>query len=206
MNPALEYLIHSDLVKEWFTIPCSIFLQKKETGDKLVVTISEEFKPSERYSVKHWNIARCGNEQALPSMVEHLVHKEEVFTSKNTILSDCRLIHYEQESIQSHHNSFKSPMSELLYEYFYNSSVNSHRHTLKRLNWLWARFVRIYAPSLVATSYVNSTYCSEIEMAQDQREIVFKLMKKEWQYWLKWEQHLMLAPAELIFYKEYLKN
>lgn len=206
MNPALEYLIHSEIVKEWFATPCSIFLQRKENGDKLVVTITDEFKPNDRYSVKHWNIAGCGCEQALPSMVEYSIPKKEVFTSQSTILRGCRLIRYEQESIQSHHNSFKSPMSGLLYEYFYNGSVDSSRHKLKRLNWLWARFVRIYAPSLVATTYINAAYRSEAEMAQDQREIVFRLMKREWQYWLKWEHHLLLTPGELIFYKEYLNN
>lgn len=206
MNPALEYLIHSDLIKEWFSPPCSIFLQRKETGNKLVVTIAEEFKPSERYSVKHWNITDCEDQQALPSMVEYCVPKKEIFRHPTIIVPGCRLIRYEQESIRSHHNTFKSPMSVELYGYFFDNSLQSHRHQTKRLNWLWARFVRIYTPSLVTATYIPMSYRSEAEIAADQRDIVSSLMKKEWQFWLKWQQHMLLTPAELIFYKEYLNG
>lgn len=204
MNPALDYLIHSDLVKEWFSTPCSIFLQRKENGDKLVVTIADEFKPSNKYSIKHWNIAKCEDQQALPSMMEYSIPKEEIFRHPYVVIPDCRLIRYEQESIRSHHNSYKSPMSAELYGFFFDNSLQSYRHQNKRLNWLWARFVRIYAPSLVTSTYVSSLYRSEAEVADDQRDIVGKLMKKEWQYWLKWQQYMLLTPAELIFHKEYL--
>lgn len=204
MNPALEYLIHSDLIKEWFSTPCSIFLQKKETGDKLVVTIGNEFKPSESYSIKHWNIANCDCTQALPSMLAYSVPKKEIFSHLHVIIPGYRLIRYEQESIRSHHNSFRSPMSVELYSYFFDNSLHSHRHLQKRLNWLWARFIRIYLPSLAATTY--SVYRSEAEIAENQREIVSNFMKKEWQYWKKWQQYMLLSPAEVMFYKEYSKE
>jgi len=207
MNPALEYLIHSGIIKEWFSLPCSIFLQKKETWDKLVVTITNEFKPSDKYSVKHWNITDCNNQQGLPSMIEYCVPKKEINRHPAIVVPGCRLIHYEQESINSDHNSPKSPMSVELYRYFFDNCLPSNKHQIKRLNWLWTRFIHIYMPSLISVmNNSNNCYISEFEIAENQRNIVNRFMKKEWQIWLKWQKYMLLSPAEIIFYKEYLLN
>ena len=206
MTPAIEYLIRTDLIKEWLVVPSSLFLC--ENGNdyrKVVVTICEEFKPSDHYSVKHWHLNQCSKEQALPFMTECRVEKSNVFNHPATILSNHSLLSYRQESINSDHNSFRQPMSRELYSHYYESAVESTLHTKKRLNWLWNEFIRVYAPNLLTyESYIFSAYRSDAILADEQRILFCKYMKRQWKFWLMWQKHLLLAPGELVFYKEYL--
>ena len=205
MTPAIEYLIRTDLIKEWFVAPCSLFLFANGDGQKMVVTICEEFKPSDCYSIKHWHIHKCTDEQALPFMDEYRVPKNLIFKSPKTILANHTLLSYRQESIVSEHNSFRHPMSAELYGYYYENTLESTLHTKKQLNWLWKQFVSIYAPNLSACqNYIHSVYRSEASLADEQRDLVCKYMKRQWKFWLMWRKHLLLNPGELVFYKEYL--
>jgi len=205
MTPAIEYLIRTDLIKEWLVVPCSIFLCNRSDYQKVVVTIAEEFKPSDHYSVKHWHLNRCSEEQALPFMDECRVSKDLVFNHSATILPNHLLLTYHQESIASHHNSFRQPMSPELYDYYFENTTESTLHTKKRLNWLWREFVRTYAPQLSSCQgYISNVYRSDASLADEQRNLVCKYMKRQWKFWLMWQKHLLLAPGELVFYKEYL--
>jgi hypothetical protein len=205
MTPALEYLIRSGLIRQWFSLPCSLFLFQKETFSKLVITINEEFKPSDFYSVKHWHVDLCEPESALPAMTEYRVPKDRVFDDSAIIVPTHKLVRYQQDSVPSHHNSYKSPMSLELYGHFFDHMMTSFRHQNKRTNWLWSRFVRIYAPDLCdTTTYISSAFRSEAEIAEDQRDLVSKHLKKQWQYWQLWQSYMLQNPGELIFYKEYL--
>ena len=206
MTPALEYLIRTDLIKEWFTVPCSLCLRKPDELQELVVTISEEFKPSDHYSVKHWHIGNYSDvQQALPYMTEYRVPKAEVFTHPATILPGYELLQYHQESIASQHNCYNKPMSPELYGYFYENAAESTLHLKKRMNWLWDQFVLNHAPNLCACSnYISSVFRSEASLADEQRDLICKYMKRQWKFWLMWQKHLLLNPGELVFYKEYL--
>jgi hypothetical protein len=205
MTPALEYLIRTELIKEWLTVPCSLFLLHDEDDQKkMVVTINEEFKPSNHYSVKHWKIGLCSPEQALPFMNEFRIAKDMVFNHPAVVLEGYDLLRYQQESIASYHNTYRQPMSPELYGHYYEHTTDSLLHTKKRTNWLWSQFVHIYAPDLSAYShYISSMFRSEASLADEQRDLVCKYMKKQWRYWLMWQKHLLLSPGELIFYKEY---
>lgn len=203
MTPAIEYLIRTELIKEWLAIPCSLFLWDNERR-KVVVTIGEEFKPSDHYSVKHWQVGLCSSEQALPFMSEYRVSKAAVFTHSATVVPGHELLKYQQESIGSYHNTYRQPMSPELYEYYYENAMESLPHTKKRTNWLWGQFVLIYAPDLSAYShYISSAFRSEASLADEQRDLLSKYMKKEWRYWQMWQKHLLISPGELIFCKEY---
>lgn len=204
MTPALEYLIRTDLVKEWLTIPCSLFLYEEESFRKKVVTVSEEFKPSGFYSVKHWNVADCSPEQALPHMDEFRVPKERLFSDQAVVLPDHRLMTYRYTPVPHHYNSYKKPMTRELYAHFYDSLLDSLAHFTHRQNWLWNQFVRIYAPDLCSYgNYIPPVFRSDAEVAEDQRELTSRFLKRQWQYWTAWKNYLFHAPGELVFYKEY---
>jgi len=206
MTPALEYLIRTDLIKEWLVVPSSLFLYTNgDDYQKVVVTICEEFKPSDHYSIKHWHLSQCSEEQALPFMTECRIEKNRVFNHPATILPNHSLLSYHQESISSHHNSFRQPMSPELYGYYYENTTESTLHTKRRINWLWKQFVRIYTPHLSSCQgYISSVYRSEASLADEQRDLICKYMKRQWKFWLMWRKYLLLAPGELVFYKEYL--
>lgn len=198
MTPALDYLINSEIIRNWIELPCSLFLQNREMPEqRLIITIDEEFKKSNYYSVKHWKINECTDEQALPPMNEYRVLKKQVFKNKSVILNDYRSISYRQESIDSHYNNFRQPMSRELYFYYYEISHDSSLHKKKRINWLWYCFVKIYVPQLYSP-YSLST-------PEEQMQLVNTYMKRQWKFWTMWKKHLLLFPGELVFAKEYEK-
>jgi hypothetical protein len=206
MTPAIEYLIRTDLIKEWLVIPCSLFLYTNgDNYQKVIITICEELNKTNNYSVKHWHLNRCSNEQALPFMMEYSVPKDLIFNHPATILPNHNLLSYYQESIASHHNSFRQSMSYELYDYYFENTLESTLHTKKRLNWLWKQFVSIYASNLCTyQNYITSVYRSEASLADEQRNLICKYMKRQWNFWLMWQKYLLLNSGELVFYKEYL--
>jgi len=207
MNLGLEYLIRSGLIKSWLSVPCSLFLTEYDTDNRLVVTIGEEFKPSEFFSVKHWHISNCQPEQALPSITEGRVPKADIFSHPMVIVPGHRLFRYHLESIPVGYNHYSHPMSNEVYDFFFDASVNSLAHRRKKHDWLWERFLHIYVPNLLSlTRYINSAYRSDAEIAEDQRQLVQEYYPAVWAYWEKWTKymlHLDSTPGELIFSKEY---
>ena len=203
MNLAIDYLIRTNLIKGWLDIPVSLFLNKRN-GNKFVLTISEEFKKSDFYSVKHWNIENCSEEQSLPSMISFSIPKSEIFSSPAIILPEYSLLEYKSECIISHLNEYNRPMYRELYNHFYEQIINGRTNKKTRINWLWKQFIRVYSINLYSREhYISSVYCSEDDLANAQRNIVCSHMKKEWQCWELWQKYMLLNPGELIFYKEY---
>jgi hypothetical protein len=203
MTPALNYLIRTNLIKDWFSPPCSLFLYK-ENYEKFVITISEEFKPSSKFSVKHWRVGQCNSEQALPSMNEFCVPKDMIYRHPAVFVAGCRLISWEHP-IKTEHNSFKSPMMPSLYYNFFDFSIENQKEL--RMNWLWDKFVRIYAPDICILYNESDKYSwpypSRNEIIEKQRNAVCLRKKREWKYWILWQQHMLLNPAEFVFHKEY---
>lgn len=202
MTPAIEYLIRTDLIKELLVIPCSLFLTSNNKN--IVVTIEEEFKNSNFYSIKHWQISSCYKEQALPFMEEFKVLKKDIFQHKGIILDKYNLLAYKQESISSYNNGRHAPMSSDLYKYYYENTTNSTFHNKVRINWLWKQFVCIYASHLCKQTNYILTYHSDTGIADEQRKHVCKYMKRQWKFWIMWQKYMLLNSGELFFYKEYL--
>lgn len=204
MNPASEYLIRKNIAKELLQIPCSLFLFHKEDLSKLVITISEEFKKSEYYSVKHWNLECCSSSQALPPMTEFRVVKNKIFSDERVILKSYSTIGYQYDDIPSEENSFRQPMSKELYSFYFLHTLEGMKHDRVKSAWLWNHFVRIYLPKLHQSNLNLSRFSlNKNTTDEDQRRLVSEYMKKEWKYWKLWQNFMLLNSAEFCFIKEY---
>ena len=199
MNLAIDYLIRTNLIKNWFNVPCSLFLNNKD-GTKLVVTINEEIN---YYSIKHWDIL-YPTKESLPPMIDFLIPKNQIFTSPLVILPNYSLLEHKNEYISSYLNEYNHPMSRELYNHFYEQIINGKLNKRTRMNWLWKQFIRVHSINLYSREhYISSVYCSEDDIINEQRNLVCSNMKEEWQCWELWQKNMLLDPAELIFYKEY---
>jgi hypothetical protein len=208
MQLALEYLIRTGLVREWFKVPCSLFLNEHGTFSKLAITITEEFKPSEFYSVKHWHVGSCKNHQALPSFTEHRVPKSDVFTHPSVIIPNHSLLPYFVSPIPSTSNSYNHPMLAEIYNHYYDNFLESKKHRELKINWLWREVVLTYIPTLLHGNYIDS-YNTEAENAAGQRQFIGYTHPEIWQCWGKWVKYILFldgVPAELIFYGEFCKQ
>lgn len=206
MTPATEYLLRTNSVRNWFETPCSLFLTERQNRSVIVVSISDEFKPSDFYSVKHWKIGTCQKDQALPSMEEHRVKKTELFQSPKVILTDHKILPYQISAVPCRYNCFVGggPMSRQRYEYYMEGNDLLHQRT--RMDWLWKQFATTYNPDLFSISYIlrtGSLFRSDASIAEDQRDLFSRFMKKEWKYWKLWQKNMLLNPGEFVFQKEY---
>lgn len=209
MYLAIEYLVRKGIVREWFTVPCSLFLT--ETFNKKVVTISEEFKPSTFYCVKHWHVRSCNRNQAVPSFTEFRVPKAEVFSHQAVVLKDHRLMPYFVSPIPFSENSYNHPMMDDIYQFFYNHYLDSYKHRENKVNWLWGEFMQTYLPQFCGKSNYIPLYKSDAEIASDQRNFVATQHPEMWQCWVKWCKYMLhledgSVPGELVFMGEYRKR
>lgn len=203
MNLAIEYLTRTNLIKDWLEIPISLFLYNKEIKEKVVITINEELEKSDYYCVKKWKIDDCDH-CSLPPIIESRVLKKDLYTSPNIILPGYSLLAHHDQFVFTYKNSYKQPMSYELYNHFCDQIVNGIINNRTRMNWLWRQFIRVNSINLYSREYyISSVYCSEDDLANEQRNIVCKNMKKEWECWRLWQESLLLNPGELFFYKEY---
>ena len=199
MNPALEYVTRTNLIKSWFKPPCSIFLENDES--KVIVTIC---KCKSSYKIRNWTLADCNKNDLLPKHKEYVIEKSEIYSHPNVVIKNYRPIFYKSQSIPTSYNSYRSPMSADIYEHFFDNAINGFNHQKARKLWLWQQFLKIYLPELCALQGYISEYGSESDIVIEQMELVKKYFQTIWLNWIKWENYFLIPmPGELIFSKEY---
>lgn len=212
MTPAFEYLIRKELIKTWFELPWSLYLTEYSTGEKLVVTIEEEFQQSDHYSVKHWQISKCLAENYLPNIQENRVKKDKIFSNPNVILDNYQIFNWKDKSFNIKLNSNGRAASLETYLLHLEDTLNISYNFDLRKNWLWNIFVKIYTPNLrspynyidlFSTTQNCSVLKQTIDECEKQRFYIQKNMKKYWKLWNLWQKHMLLQPGELVFLKEY---
>lgn len=212
MNPAIQYLTRTNLIRSWFDTPCSILLENSTS--QLIVTINKE-KNSRNpsfidgiaggsFRVKNWFLVNCDKECILPPFEESTVSEADLFSHPSIIVKDYKPFFKRTQTVPSHYNTIRGPMSEELYSLFFDNTINGVIHQKCRKIWLWRKFVWIYLPELSALQTYISEYGSEADFVENQMDIVEYHFQKIWQSWKKWEIYFLSpVPGEIIFGKEY---
>lgn len=204
MNLAIEYLVRSGVIQSAARPPISLFLSEKES--RLVVTIKDEFSPSDHYTVNHWDISSCQSHQVLPSISEFRVAKDKLFTHHATVLPGYNLLAYQHECIPTDQNTYYAPMMHEIYSYYFDNFLDSLTHRDNKINWLWLGFVKIYIPEIWEIQPYISQAKSVSELAEKQRTFVMRKYPKVWGFWKKWNKYLLFpeyVSGELLFANEY---
>lgn len=199
MNPAIEYVTRTNLIRSWFKTPCSIFLENDES--KVIVTIC---KGKSSLKIKNWTLTGCDKEAPLPPFLEYKTNIEELFSHPQVVINGYNLIFYQYQSIPFSYNSYRGPMSTELYEHFFDNIINGFHHQKARKIWLWHEFTKIYMPELYTLKGYINEYGSESDLVDEHMELVEKYFHQNWQNWTKWGNYFLKPmPGELIFSKEY---
>jgi len=202
MNLAIEYLIRSGLAREALTLPCSLFLNSKE-NEKLVITISKRI---EKYTIKHWEIFNCGNDQALPSMKDYT--SENMF-SDLVIPSGFHPLHFEEQPVPTEGNTWREPMSTNKYIAYTNNFPSSENHKIIREVWLWKAFAKIYDPPRSKFTHSFLPIYAPSSPQYYLKDCCLKRLQTDsknkcpqyWKCWLMWRKHMLdsYTPGELAF-------
>lgn len=224
MNLGIEYLIRSKLIREFMTLPCSIFV--KRDYEKKVVTINkaniQNDKHATLYDVKNWLISECDEEQPIPSIEEFIVRDVDLFCSSHTILKGYTPLYFDCNSIEWRRNRGNNghPMPDYIYEDYFHKMLNPISHASKREGFLWKAFTTAYIPAIehIAMEEEEPSYRgwgSSIGRRRktkspqpsflNQQNLIEKNFKNIWLGWLKWKKFMLFntVPGELIFMREY---
>lgn len=200
MNLGIEYLIRSGVAKDLLEFPCSLFLEQQRNKKVIVIDKPRRLGRSVQnnysailptYSVKHWDIFLCESKSALPPMDELKVKKiQDISTAGFSSLK------YFGQPIPANKNSWRHPMSQQVYEEYYNQFTSSFLHMAIKRCWLWAAFMNVY--QIIDKSLSSSLeYLPEhLRMFEEQR-CVSKKHPLKWKFWEMWCKHMLVENENI---------
>lgn len=214
MNLGLEYLLRHSLNKNFFELPCSIFLEKppkrSKRQDRMAVYIDQK---NDQCSVKQWLLTDCESEQLLPPMEEFYV--QNVMNELELIIpKQYRPIQYIPGAVIDRQNTWRKPMNKETHDKFHNQIIRSPWNKAWKVLWLWETFTWVYFDSDKADSPVgrmlrmdkgsleNRQYPIMCKYLQRDMRVAAEQYPKIYSIWEKWQQNILLpsnSPGELIF-------
>ena len=197
MNLAIEYLIRTGAIRNFFTAPCTLCVEHW-IGAKMVVGIENAGRSE--YLVTHWHLEELDEDQRFPKSCQFKILKEELFVSDKIIPSEYHLLPYQELSVGSGHNQYNRPMYEDIYDSYLDQLLYSQKHQEIRSHWMWKAFLKIHIsrPLLPLIYYEYETGKSIMNL---EKSIVAEDSTK-WMIWCAWKRRLLrggrIAP-ELVF-------
>ncbi len=194
MNPAIEYVLRDDKIRNMLSLPSSIFINKDD-GNKLIITIHAS-NGYEFIKVNHWKLWEIENK--FPVNDEFTVDIEDLFTSPSICLKNCTLLEYEEDPYESG----KAQSTDMItgmqqqseYEKPFLNFFNSMKHRKNRFKWLWNAF-----ESHLPEDIMNHLLAEDKEML---RELIKCNYRGWWFSWTKWMRIFLESKqvsSELVF-------
>lgn len=212
MNLAIEYMLRSKELRNNVEFPFSIFIKNSNTNEKRVVTV-REIPNKKNLIVKHWFIEKCNFEEFVPPVEDYEISHEELYTSKHIIVPEFDLHPYQVEpfytGMKQHADEPLASMEKEIYDSHFNFFLNSKKHQISRIDWLWGAFCKTYKFDYVSSIFTSKKYLSKISqcVASYVNTLKYKapqLLKK----WGMWQKYMLgsstnMVASELLFYSEY---
>lgn len=191
MNLALEYLVRTKSIRNFFRTPSSLYLERGD--DKIVVTFDGTVEGC--YRLKRWHLSDCPIGHLLPYSISVLVPQGQIFDNRAVIPQGFQPIPYCQESVDTSLNSYKRPMSADIYEFFVGRMLCSEPHVEHKERWLWESFYYRFLPTQMRDRFPNKETMLRDSEGQAHHP---------WHAWGLWQSQLFPdrdnpAACELIF-------
>jgi hypothetical protein len=196
VNLAIEYLLRTGLIKEFFDEASSIFLVGPRDYRLAVVIEKTEYK----YILRHWLLSDATPAYALPPMNDCV--SRDPFADLRRLAPEYSPLYYKEAELPSR---YSSPIDQDKLNSYTEKILCSDEHSESKRRWLWKVFLSIYSPEVQRsiTEFHFGYYClsTELIVCRQQRVIQYDFPEL-WQYWLMWEKFILIAnrtPGELIF-------
>lgn len=203
MSLGIDYLTRSGVIKEFFDVPSTIFVESIDKKSKKIISIKESLDHADCYTSRIYDLSATEASNELPASKEYLVPKNEVFVHEKVILSAHMPIPYCDTSVDHRRNVYNSPMEEEDYRYFLENYLLSSRHRAWRADWLWRAYMMLYLPSLVDKMWDSRRYWQKRLIVEREQSLVRGTKPKSfWIRWALWRNELIKdesSPNELVF-------
>lgn len=211
MNLAIEYLIRSGAIKNFFETPCSLFVDRNDGLTGKVVQIKEDpDRPDTYFISKIWHLDLKDGFDMMPHCEPNSVPKDQIFSHEKVILPNHRPIPFAEQPIPSRYNQYNSPIEESDYTYLTGSYLQTIKHRSVKKDWLWRWFMVLKFPHKARKDWHILTQHDKKYVIEEEQEYVKDRNKSAWNCWGMWKTELIsnekTAP-ELVFTPSYkLKN
>jgi len=208
MNLALEYMIRTGEFQFMLDFPYSVFLNNYDNDHKLVMTIYESFR-SGRLAVKHWLVSHCTPDFSVPQFLEYEIDRDELFVSDRTVLPGHYPLWYREEPFEAgrkqHTDMPHAAEDEKSYKDTLDNFLNSKRHRLARIDWLWKLFSSVY--NVEMKGYVSTRNATHYMALLKQ---FYPSLAPNWVRWrrymLDFSNQVGQVAGELLFHSSYAKQ
>lgn len=136
MNLALEYLVRTKSIRNFFDTPSSLFLERG--GEKMVITFDGNVG-DQSIRIKRWPISDIPVGSFLPKPSLMTVGRGEFF-EYDLIPEGYSILKYCEEPVDTSLNSYKKPMMAETYQWFVDHMLYSETHRYFKEYWLWEAF------------------------------------------------------------------
>lgn len=150
MNLALESLIRNKVIQNSFHTQCSIAVWNEFKLSPQWITVKKE-ETSDDFLVTQWLIDQFQlidyhhydgeDEYVLPPFCEFQISQEDLFKPDVVIPQELYPIRVVNSSVLSHMNSYKKPMSQDVYESYFENMLKPTLHLEFKKYWLWNCFM-----------------------------------------------------------------
>jgi hypothetical protein len=192
VNLALEYLVRTKSIRNFFKTPSSLFLERGE--DKIVVTFDGTI--GECIRIRRWHLADRPVGHLLPNHLSVMVPEENLFDADVVVPQGYYILNYFEEAVDTSLNSYKKPMAAEVYGHFINNMLYSEPHRYAKEHWLWEAFYNLL-PAMSKIRFPDKGSLA-VDYADHGHE------KHPWRVWSLWKETFLPdrdypAACELIF-------
>lgn len=205
MNLAIEYVLRSGEIKQNLRVPFSLFLKRHNSNDKLVVTVHRAFDDS--LAIKHWLISECTIDIPVPQFLEYASPAEDLFSSPHIVVPCHSPVWYLEdpfEVVYQHSDEPHASADAAIYNSHIDQCLNSRKHRLSRIAWLWSVFGKTYQ--------VRESGFVSFDHTRHHIRFLKKHHPKLVSHWIRWRRYMLdfdqdesNVAAELAYQQEYIQ-
>lgn len=180
MNLIIEYITRKkDLIKNLFETPSSLFLENKNSNERIAVVFQE--KEEGIVSVRHWYLFQKLSNNTIKKKI-FILKKQDIFESDVVLVNGLKPIEYTEEPVNTRRNHYNHPIDYIDYNSTHLNFLNSNLHKSFKKDWLWDTFIK---------TYFGVTNSDRLGLSLQERRIQIEKEKKfiknkHYSYWKKW--------------------
>lgn len=202
MNLAIEYFTRSFIFKDFFSTPCSLFLESFCKAKRIVVVFKDNSEQDHLIKVEHFALSDR-SDTGLPKACSFEIEQALLFDNSKIIDKEFRPIVYQEEPVNSSFNYYNHPMEKDQYENYIFNFLNSSLHKSYKKDWLWDSFTSMYlGDKIVGNKMENFSFSKRRYIIEQEKKHVRNNRPNHWRLWKFWLSTMYFKEkiaTELIF-------
>lgn len=201
MNLAIEYFTRNKSICDFFTVPCSLFLESFCETKRIVLVFNNNLKSDSLIQINQYNLFEY-NQSGTPKACSFEIEQAFVFDSKRIISSGFFPITYQEEPVNVDYNLYNHPIEKIFYENYIFNFLNTSLHRSYKKDWLWDSFTNTYLADQIVDNKMDLNIIERRFIIEKEKRYVRNNRPRHWKLWKYWLSQMLFkeeVATELIF-------